>query len=129
MPAPTTRILADFGIHFNSLFCITNIPIGRYLDYLMETDNLEDYLSALYNSFNSCAAENVMCLNTLSVGWDGTLYDCDFNQMLGLTISIEGPRNIMYFDIDKLRNRRITVDNHCYGCTAGAGSSCQGTLT
>jgi radical SAM/Cys-rich protein len=123
------HLLADFGIHFNSLFCITNIPIGRYLDYLLETDNLEDYLSALYNSFNPCAVENVMCLNTLSVGWDGTLYDCDFNQMLGLTTSSEGPRNIMDFDIDKLRNRRITVNNHCYGCTAGAGSSCEGTLT
>ena len=122
------HLLADFGIHFNSLFCITNIPIGRYLDYLLETDNFEDYLSALYNSFNPYTIENVMCLSTLSVGWDGTLYDCDFNQMLNLTIDSEAPRNIMDFDIDKLSNRRITVNNHCYGCTAGAGSSCRGAL-
>jgi radical SAM/Cys-rich protein len=123
------RLSADFGIHFNNLFCITNIPIGRYLDYLLDTDNFEDYLSALYNSFNPYAVENVMCLNTLSVGWDGTLYDCDFNQMLDLTISSEAPQNIIDFDIDELSNRRIIVNNHCYGCTAGAGSSCQGTIT
>lgn len=122
------HLLADFGIHFNSLFCIANIPIGRYLDYLLETENFEDYLSALYSSFNPCTIENVMCLSTLSVGWDGTLYDCDFNQMLDLTINSEAPQNIMDFDIDKLSNRRITVNNHCYGCTAGAGSSCRGTL-
>jgi len=122
------RLLADFGIHFNRLFCITNIPIGRYLDYLLETDNLEDYLSALYSSFNPYAVENVMCLSTLSVGWDGTLYDCDFNQMLDLTVSSEAPQNIADFDIDKLSNRRITVNNHCYGCTAGAGSSCRGAI-
>ena len=122
------HLLAHYGIHFNRLFCLTNIPIGRYLDYLLETDNFEDYLSVLYNSFNPYAVENVMCLSTLSVGWDGTLYDCDFNQMLDLNISSEAPQNIIDFDFDKLSNRRITVNNHCYGCTAGAGSSCQGTL-
>lgn len=122
------HLLAHYGIHFNRLFCLTNIPIGRYLEYLLETDNFEDYLSVLYNSFNPYTVENVMCLSTLSIGWDGTLYDCDFNQMLDLNISCEAPQNIVDFDFDKLSNRRITVNNHCYGCTAGAGSSCQGTL-
>ncbi|OPY12239.1 MAG: Antilisterial bacteriocin subtilosin biosynthesis protein AlbA [Syntrophus sp. PtaB.Bin001] len=117
-----------FGIVFNSLFCITDMPIGRYLDYLVKTDNYEDYMTALVNAFNPATVENVMCATTLSVAWDGKLYDCDFNQMLGMTVNHGAPENISAFDFSRLAKRRIVTGNHCYGCTAGAGSSCAGTL-
>ncbi|PKN18736.1 MAG: radical SAM protein [Deltaproteobacteria bacterium HGW-Deltaproteobacteria-6] len=123
------RLLAEHGVHFNRLFCLTNLPVGRYLDYLIESDNLDDYLSTLCRSFNPAAVDNVMCRTTLSVGWDGSLYDCDFNQMLGLTVNHGAPKNIMTFDLEKLKNREIVINNHCYGCVAGSGSSCQGTTT
>lgn len=123
------RLQAEHGIRFNQLFCLTNLPVGRYLDYLIASDNFEDYLSSLCHSFNPAAVDNVMCLTTLSVGWDGWLYDCDFNQMLGLTVNHGAPKNIMNFDIEKLKNREIVINNHCYGCVAGAGSSCQGATT
>jgi radical SAM/Cys-rich protein len=117
-----------YGLSFNRLFCLTNMPIGRFLDYLRKTDNYEDYLSTLVNAFNPAALKSVMCRTTLSVAWDGRLYDCDFNQMLGLPTDHGAPDHISAFDIDKLANRRIVVGNHCYGCTAGAGSSCQGEV-
>ena len=123
------RLLAEYGVHFNRLFCLTNLPVGRYLDYLIKSGNLEDYLSTLWHSFNPAAVENVMCLTTLSVGWDGSLYDCDFNQMLDLTVNHGAPTKIMNFDMDKLKNREIVINNHCYGCVAGFGSSCQGATT
>jgi radical SAM/Cys-rich protein len=123
------RLLSDHGVHFNQLFCLTNLPVGRYLDYLIASDNFEDYLSTLCQSFNPAAVDNVMCLTTLSVGWNGLLYDCDFNQMLGLTVNHGAPNNIMDFDIEKLKNREIVINNHCYGCVAGCGSSCQGATT
>lgn len=117
-----------FGIVFNNLFCITNMPIGRYLDYLQRTDNYEDYMSALVNAFNPATLAGVMCKTTLSVAWDGKLYDCDFNQVLGMTVNSGSPENIAEFEFPKLATRRIVTGNHCYGCTAGAGSSCTGTL-
>lgn len=120
-----TRLLEDHGIYFNDLFCITNMPVGRYLEHLQKSDNLSDYMTELIHSFNPAAAENVMCKNTISVSYDGQLYDCDFNQMLGL--SIEGNAHVSQFDIEAVRHRRIALANHCYGCTAGSGSSCQGT--
>jgi radical SAM/Cys-rich protein len=120
------RLDQDFGVEFNQLFCLTNCPIGRYLESLVMTDNLEGYMRALSRAFNPVAAENVMCRTTLSVGWDGTLYDCDFNQMLSLPVDHGAPSHIRDFDPEKLRRRTIVTDNHCYGCTAGAGSSCQG---
>ena len=123
------RLLTEQGVHFNQLFCLTNLPVGRYLDYLIESGNFDDYLSALWHSFNPAAVENVMCLTTLSVGWDGSLYDCDFNQMLDLTVNHGAPSNIMDFDMNKLKNREIVINNHCYGCVAGCGSSCQGATT
>jgi radical SAM/Cys-rich protein len=123
------RLGAEQGVHFNQLFCLTNLPVGRYLDYLIESGNFEDYISALCHSFNPAAVKNVMCLTMLSVGWDGSLYDCDFNQMLGLTVNNGAPKNIMNFDMDKLKNRKIVINNHCYGCVAGSGSSCQGATT
>jgi len=123
------RVLEEkYGISFNRLFILTNMPIGRFLDYLRKTGNYEDYLASLVNSFNPGALKKVMCKTTLSVAWDGRLYDCDFNQMLGLPTDHGAPDHIFTFDIDKLAKRRIVVGNHCYGCTAGAGSSCQGEV-
>jgi radical SAM/Cys-rich protein len=117
-----------FGIIFNHLFCITNMPIGRYLTYLQKTDNYEGYMTTLVNAFNVATLEGVMCKNTLSVAWDGKLYDCDFNQVLGMTVNHGAPDNVSAFDFPKLANRRIVTGDHCYGCTAGSGSSCAGTL-
>ena len=105
------------------------MPINRFLEFLLASGNYGGYMERLVNAFNPGAAAGVMCRYTLSVGWDGTLYDCDFNQMLDLPIGYGGPRHIRNFDIRQLQNRRIVTCNHCYGCTAGAGSSCGGTIT
>ena len=123
------RLLTEQGVYFNQLFCLTNLPVGRYLDYLIESGNFEEYLSALCDSFNPAAVKNIMCRTMLSVGWNGSLYDCDFNQMLDLTVNSGAPASIMDFDMDKLKNREIVINNHCYGCVAGCGSSCQGATT
>ena len=117
----------DFDIDFNSLFAITNLPISRFLDYLINSDNYEDYMYALVEAYNPKAVENVMCKNTISVSWDGYLYDCDFNQMLGLKVATS-EKHISQFNEENLNNRNIIISQHCYGCTAGAGSSCQGTV-
>lgn len=117
---------ADFNIHFHNLFALTNLPISRFLDYLIASENYDDYMHALVNAYNPAAVNNVMCTNTLSVGWDGWLYDCDFNQMLGLTVNSTA-KHIKQYNEDVLNNRTIVISQHCYGCTAGAGSSCQGT--
>jgi radical SAM/Cys-rich protein len=122
------QLLKEYGITFNHLFCLTNCPVGRYLDYLIRSENYEDYMNELINAFNRSALNNVMCRSTLSVGWNGKLYDCDFNQMLDLTVNHGAPMHIDRFDFKKLKNRRIVTANHCYACTAGAGSSCQGAL-
>ena len=114
------------GIRFNSLFTITNMPISRYLEWLLDTGNLEGYLSKLVNAFNPAAAAGVMCRNTISVGWDGTLYDCDFNQMLEMPIAEGAPQHIRDFNRASLEQRIIETDRHCFGCTAGGGSSCGG---
>ena len=116
------------GVVFNQLFCITNMPIGRYLQYLIKTENYYDYMGTLVSSFNPRALERVMCKITLSVAWDGSLYDCDFNQVIGVTTDHGAPNHISAFDFDKLSRREIVTGNHCYGCTAGAGSSCRGTV-
>jgi len=118
----------EHGIIFNRLFCLTNCPAGRYLDFLINSDNLESYMSNLRQAFNPFAVPNVMCRTTLSVGWDGRLYDCDFNQTLGLEVNSGAPAHISDFHFETLRKREITVRDHCYACTAGAGSSCQGVL-
>ncbi len=114
------------GIVFNNLYTITNMPISRFLEWLEESDNLEGYMTRLVNAFNPGAARGVMCRNTLSVSWDGQLYDCDFNQMLELGVAGDVPRSILDFDIAQIRHRKIVVGSHCFGCTAGAGSSCGG---
>jgi len=120
------RLKAGFGVDFNNLFCITNLPISRYLDYLLQSGNYESYMEKLVEAFNPTAAANVMCRNTISVGWDGTLYDCDFNQMLELNVDQTAPQHIREFNLAALNNRNIILNQHCYGCTAGAGSSCGG---
>ena len=118
----------DFGIVFNNLFAITNLPISRYLDYLLRSGNYEKYMEKLITAFNPAAAANVMCRNTISVGWDGCIYDCDFNQMLELKVDCNS-KHIAQFNLQQLVNRSIVVNQHCYGCTAGAGSSCGGAVT
>lgn len=120
-------LLEDFGIYFHNLFAITNLPISRFLDYLIASDNYEDYMYALVEAYNPAAVENVMCTNTLSVSWDGWLYDCDFNQMLNLKVNSK-VKHISEYNEELLQNRNIIINQHCYGCTAGAGSSCQGTV-
>ncbi len=118
---------AKYGIEFNHLFCITNIPISRFLDYLLVSGNYSEYMEKLVNSFNPTAAANVMCRTTLSIGWDGYLYDCDFNQMLDLKVAGKA-KHLRDFDMEALTQRSIIINQHCYGCTAGAGSSCGGEV-
>lgn len=117
-----------YDVRFDALYCITNMPISRYLEWLEESGNLEAYMARLVSSFNATAARGVMCRSTLSVGWDGGLYDCDFNQMLDLQVDADAPQHIDDFDVAALKERRIQVDRHCFGCTAGAGSSCGGEV-
>jgi radical SAM/Cys-rich protein len=123
-----TALQKDFNISFNNLFAITNLPISRYLDYLLQSGNYEKYMEKLIAAFNPVAASNVMCRNTLSIGWDGFIYDCDFNQMLELKVDCSS-KHIAQFDQQILHNRDIVINQHCYGCTAGAGSSCGGAVT
>ncbi|MDC1279378.1 arsenosugar biosynthesis radical SAM protein ArsS [bacterium] len=117
----------DFDIEFNQLFSITNLPISRFLDYLLASENYEEYMYSLVEAFNPMAVENVMCTNTISVSWEGFLFDCDFNQMLGLKVDASAT-HISEFNTDILSDRNIRLSQHCYGCTAGAGSSCQGSI-
>ena len=120
-------LLEDFNIQFHNLFAITNLPISRFLDYLIASDNYEDYMYSLVEAYNPTAVKNVMCTNTLSVSWDGFLYDCDFNQMLELPVNSK-IKHISDYNEELLINRDIVISQHCYGCTAGAGSSCQGSV-
>lgn len=117
----------DFNIQFHNLFAITNLPISRFLDYLIASENYEDYMYALVEAYNASAVANVMCTNTISVSWDGYLYDCDFNQMLELPVSSK-VKHISEYNEELLEGRNIVISQHCYGCTAGAGSSCQGVV-
>lgn len=135
LPGPQAQLERDFkrelyqrhGITFNSLICITNMPISRFLEFLLASGNYARYMEKLVSAFNPAAALGVMCRDTISVGYDGMLYDCDFNQMLELPVACSF-RHINAFDADELMGRRIVVDQHCYGCTAGAGSSCGGQI-
>lgn len=111
-----------YGVTFNRLFTITNMPISRYLEFLVDSGNLNGYMEKLANSFNPAAVDGLMCRNTLSIGWDGALFDCDFNQMLEMHL----PWRIQDVSLDQLVGRTILTGPHCYGCTAGAGSSCGG---
>ena len=120
-------LIEEFNINFNSLFAITNLPISRFLDYLIASENYEDYMYALVEAYNPEAVKNIMCTNTLSVSWDGWLFDCDFNQMLNLKVASK-VNHISAYNEKLIQNRNIIINQHCYGCTAGAGSSCQGVV-
>jgi len=136
LPPKQKAIEADFrrelerrhNLRFTNLFTLTNMPVGRFLDFLRSSGNLDRYMERLQKSYNPAAAANVMCRNTLSVGWDGGLYDCDFNQMLGLRCDHGSPDDIRRFNAAALGERRIVTGAHCFGCTAGAGSSCTGSV-
>ena len=117
-----------YGIEFDRLYTITNIPISRFLEFLEERERTQEYVTMLVNAYNPAAAAGVMCRNTLSVGWDGALYDCDFNQMLDLPVASGAPSTIFEAERDALERREIAVGPHCFGCTAGAGSSCGGAV-
>lgn len=123
-----TALKKDHGISFHSLYAITNLPISRFLDYLLESGNYESYMEKLLAAFNPQAAAQVMCRNTLSIGWDGYLYDCDFNQMLEMKVHCKASQHLSHFNLHELENREIVVNQHCFGCTAGAGSSCGGAV-
>ena len=124
-----SKLKDNYNIVFNSLFAITNLPISRYLNYLVVSDNLVDYMDALLDAYNPLAASGVMCRNTISIGWDGFLYDCDFNQMLDLKVAAPKSQHLKDFDLEALNKRDIIINQHCYGCTAGAGSSCGGEVS
>ncbi len=117
-----------YAIVFNSLYVITNMPINRFKHFLERAELYEEYMTKLVNAFNPTAAEGVMCRDLISVGYDGTLYDCDFNQMLQSRVNHGAPNTIWDFDFDRLLQRKIVFGSHCYGCTAGAGSSCGGAV-
>jgi radical SAM/Cys-rich protein len=136
LPPEQASIEADFrrelwrrhGILFNSLYTITNMPISRFLEFLLRSGNYDRYMERLVNAYNPAAARGVMCRHMLSIGWDGTLYDCDFNQMLDLPMGDGASAHIRDFNRKLLDTRRIQVAQHCYGCTAGSGSSCGGAV-
>ena len=120
------EMLRLHGVEFDALYTITNMPISRYLEWLEGSGKLERYLETLVQAFNPAAVDGLMCRTTLSVGWDGRLFDCDFNQMLDLEVGHGAPRHVDEFDVEALATRRIVTRRHCFGCTAGAGSSCGG---
>jgi len=117
-----------FGIDFNHLYTITNMPIKRFLKDLERSGKLDTYMELLANSFNPNAAENVMCRSLVSVAWNGELFDCDFNQMLELPLGTGRKTVWDISSLDELNEGKIKFANHCYACTAGAGSSCSGSI-
>jgi radical SAM/Cys-rich protein len=136
LPPPQAQLESDYrrelsaryGIRFTRLHTITNMPISRFLDDLLKSGNYEAYMQQLIDAFNPTTVSGVMCRNTISVDWQGNLFDCDFNQMLELGLSPGLPTHIRDFDKDRLAARRISTGRHCFGCTAGAGSGCQGAV-
>ena len=136
LPPPQAAIEADFkremktryDISFNNLFTITNMPIARFLDWLRRSQNEESYMQKLINAFNPATVEGLMCRNIISVDWTGKLFDCDFNQMLDIPVSSTVGQTIFDFTPDSFNHREIMTAAHCFGCTAGAGSSCGGTV-
>ncbi len=123
------ELAARYGVQFNRLFTITNMPISRFLDHLIRTGQFERYMQTLVDAFNPAAIRGLMCRSTLSVGWDGRLFDCDFNQMLNLEVTDGCPGNIHDFQYKPLAQCAIVIGQHCFGCTAGAGSGCQGAIS
>lgn len=121
------ELMEHFGIEFNSLFTLANMPIKRFADFLHRRHELNGYMDLLVRNFNNDTVDGLMCRNTVSIGYDGAIYDCDFNQQLALHVK-EGKKELNVFDIQSVQelHEKIRIDNHCYGCTAGMGSSCQG---
>jgi radical SAM/Cys-rich protein len=119
-----------FGIIFNRLYALANLPIGRFASYLRHGDNLAEYMQLLIHAFNPSTVDGLMCRNMISVGWRGEVYDCDFNQQLGMQWTADS-KPLFLWDIDPnaLENRKIMTGDHCFGCTAGAGSSCGGAIS
>ena len=117
------ELYEGFGISFNSLYVFANMPVGRFRQFLLRSGNFEKYMDRLVAAFNPATLCGVMCRRMVNVGWDGRLYDCDFNQMIGLGIAEGYPGTIADFDFDGLASRKIAVDDHCFGCTAGQGST------
>lgn len=122
------ELVSRYGVTFTRLFTVTNMPISRFLDDLVRTGRYDEYMQTLVDAYNPAAAAGVMCRTTLSVAWDGRLYDCDFNQMLDLGLANGLPTHIRDFAIDPLSTRPIVTGPHCYACAAGSGSSCQGAV-
>jgi radical SAM/Cys-rich protein len=121
-----------FGVVFNKLYALTNLPIGRFASYLRHSDKLAEYMDLLIQAFNPATIDGLMCRNTISVGWRGEVYDCDFNQQLGMQWSCNGGNEPLFLwdiDPDSLEGREIMTGDHCFGCTAGAGSSCGGAIS
>ena len=121
-------LLAHHGVVFDSLFTITNMPISRFAAWLRRAGNYDAYMARLEAAFNPSTVPGLMCRSLVSVGYDGRLYDCDFNQMLELGLEEGQPPTIFDFDRDRLSQRAVRTGEHCFGCTAGAGSSCGGAL-
>ena len=136
LPGPQEELEADykrelqqnFGIVFNRLFTITNMPIARFGGWLKRSEKLDDYMDLLVTSFNPRTVESLMCRNTISVGWRGEVYDCDFNQMLDMQWRNGRPLYLWDIDVADITGREILTGDHCFGCTAGCGSSCGGAL-
>ncbi|MBN8215946.1 MAG: arsenosugar biosynthesis radical SAM protein ArsS [Spirochaetes bacterium] len=136
-PAPQDQLERDFRksldeghqVAFNNLFALTNLPINRFLDYLLVSGNYETYMEKLVEAFNPVAASGAMCRSMVSVSWDGRLYDCDFNQVLDLPAQPTVADRVESFDRGAWEHRIISTGRHCFGCTAGAGSSCGGATT
>lgn len=117
-----------YDIVFSHLLTITNVPIGRYLDELKQTGSDKEYMDVLTTAFNPATVDGLMCRHQVNIGWDGRLYDCDFNQALGLPVNHGTPDHIDQFDLEQMVHRQVVTGPHCFACTAGAGSSCGGTL-
>jgi len=125
------ELKTHFGVVFNNLYTLANLPIGRFASYLRRNNKLDDYMRLLIDSFNPATIDGLMCRNTISVGWRGEVYDCDFNQQLGMQWADNGEGNPLFLwdiDPDSLKDRKIMTGDHCFGCTAGAGSSCGGAI-
>jgi radical SAM/Cys-rich protein len=124
------ELFSHFGIVFNYLYTLANLPIGRFAAYLRHNNKLDEYMELLVNAFNSATISGLMCRNTLSVGWRGEVYDCDFNQQLDMQWQNPDESELFLWDIDPdtIDNREIMTGDHCFGCTAGAGSSCGGAI-
>jgi radical SAM/Cys-rich protein len=124
------KLSAEFGIVFNHLFCLTNMPITRYAKHLRLRNEYDRYKDLLEKNFNAATLDHLMCRNLISIGWDGSVYDCDFNQMLDIALTDTAGENLNVASLtfESVATRRITIDDHCYACSAGSGSSCGGAL-